>query len=116
VEGAAVNGSCLPSPSSYTLRPCFFNAPGFRLPLSALRFQVSAFLLSASLPSVRIEFGYGEKPVAGLFDGVIHPEPAQSEFQNPFMEPPVRLTSTRARGSPCFDAARPIPLPRELQI
>jgi hypothetical protein len=37
--------SCLPI--FLFLAPCFLNAPGFRFPLSARRFQVSGFSLSA---------------------------------------------------------------------
>jgi hypothetical protein len=59
------------------LAPSLLHAAGFRFPLSALRFQVSAFQLFASYPDVGIEFGYGEKLVAGLFDLVFHPQPVE---------------------------------------
>jgi hypothetical protein len=62
-------------PTFLFLAPWFLNAPGFRFSLSALRFQVSAFQLFASYPGVGIEVGHGEKLVAGLFDGVFHPQP-----------------------------------------
>src|ERR1035437_1845578 len=42
---AAVRGSFLPSPSSYSLHPCFITplVSAFRSPPSGFRFQVSAF-------------------------------------------------------------------------
>jgi hypothetical protein len=59
-----------------------YNAPGFRFPLSAIRFQVSGFSLSAfqffaSYPGVGIEVGHGEKLVAGPFDLVFHHQPVE---------------------------------------
>jgi hypothetical protein len=59
------------------LAPLFHYAPGFRFVISVLRFQLSAFQLFASCPSVGIQFGHGEKLIAGLFDGVFHPQPVE---------------------------------------
>jgi hypothetical protein len=61
----------------YSLRPCFLTPLvfAFRSPVSA--FSLSAFQLFASYPGVGIEFGHGEKLVAGLFDRVFHPQPVE---------------------------------------
>jgi hypothetical protein len=45
----------------------------FRPPVSGS--SLSAFQLFASNPGVGIEFGHGEKFVAGLFDPVFHSQP-----------------------------------------
>ena len=46
-------------------------------PFLALRFQLSAFQHSASYPGVRIEFGCGQKLVAGRLDRAFHPQPVE---------------------------------------
>jgi len=78
-EGTGVGGPFLPSPFACSSRPCFFTPLffAFRFPPSGSRFQVSAFQLFASYPDVGIEFGYGEKLVAGLFDLAFHPQPVE---------------------------------------
>jgi hypothetical protein len=41
--------------------------------------------LHLAYPGVGIEFGYGEKLVAGLFDGVFHPQPIEQRALGPLL-------------------------------
>jgi len=61
----------------------------------------SADALHLGHPGIRIEFGYGEKLVAGLLDPVFHPQPVEERalglllVGNGFGQVPNEMTSSR---------------------